>query len=156
MKLSKYKRCPRCNTKVPSEVNICPGCSLNYIKFNQATNKQAKIALKSGQTDKVLLRRGLPNDVNKTTLLLLTIFLGFTGAHYYYVGRVKMGLFFSFFCIIGIINVIVNSVLKDVPTSDWFQVFVFLVLVWGFVLMLWIIDIAKVIFNRFKVPVSRE
>ncbi len=156
MNLFKNKRCPRCNTKVPVELVNCPSCQLNFQKFESATNKQAKQALREGEKEKVLMRKGRPADVKLVPLLLLTIFLGFTGAHYYYVGRYKMGAFFSIFFGVGIINAILNALLNVTPTGDLYQVFTLLVLVWGAVLFLWIVDIARVSFNKFKIPVSRE
>ena len=156
MNLFKNKRCPRCNTKMPVEIVSCPSCQLNFQKFESATNKEAKEAINMGEKDRVLMRKGRPSDVSFVKLLLLTIFLGFTGAHYYYVGRYKMGAFFSIFFGVGIVNAIINSLLKTTPTGDLYQVFVLLVLVWGAVLALWIIDIAKVCVNHFKIPVSRK
>lgn len=156
MNLFKNKRCPRCNEKLPVEMVVCSNCQLNFQKFENATNKEAKEAIRQGEKDRVLLRKGRPNDVKFVSLLLLTIFLGFTGAHYYYVGRYKMGMFFSIFFGVGIINAIINTMLKVMPTSDLYQLFTLLVLVWGAVLVLWIIDIAKVCLNKFKIPVSRS
>lgn len=151
---SKNKRCPRCNTKVPKEIVTCPGCRLNYQKFEKATNGEAKIAYKMGEGERVVMRKGVPTDVNKFKLIMLTIFLGFTGAHYYYVGRKRMGVFFSIFFVIGLINAILTGVLKISTSGDLYQLFYLLVLVWGAVIIMWIIDIFKVAFNTFKVPVS--
>lgn len=156
MNIFKNKRCPRCNTKVPVEIVSCPSCQLNFQKFESATNKEAKEAIKQGEKDRVLLRKGRPSDVSAVKLILITIFLGFTGAHYYYVGRYKMGAFFSIFFAVGIINAIINSLLQATPTGDLYQIFTLLVLTWGAVIALWIIDIAKVCLNNFKIPVSRS
>ena len=150
----KNKRCPRCNFKVPSELAVCPKCQLNYQKFNLATNAEAKMAIRAGETDRVLYRKGYPSDVKKITLILLTIFLGFTGAHYYYVGRKGWGIFFSIFFVVGLINAFISVYFKTAPTGDLFQIFYLLVLVWGLVIFFWIIDIFKVCFNTFKIPVS--
>ena len=135
---------------------VCPGCQLNYQKFETATNAEAKEAIKCGETEKVLMRKGRPSDVKFVSLLLITIFLGFAGGHYYYVGRYKMGAFFTIFFAVGIVNAIINSLVKEKITGDLYQIFTLLVLIWGFVLMLWIIDIAKVCLNKFKIPVSRN
>lgn len=156
MNLFKNKHCPRCNQKMPVEIVVCPECQLNFQKFETATNAEAKKAIRQGEKDKVLLRKGRPSDVNFVKLLLLTIFLGFTGAHYYYVGRNKMGLFFSIFFGVGVLNAVLSRVLNATPKGDLYQIFIGLVLVWGVVLFLWIIDISKVSFNKFKIPVSRN
>lgn len=156
MKYKFKKRCPRCETKLNAELNICPNCSLNFDKFEQATNKQAKQAIKANEKHRVLMRRGCPVDVNRWKLLLITIFFGLTGAHHYYVGRYKMGVFYSIFCIVGIINAILTSVYKGSTQSDLWQLFFVLVLIWGYVIFMWIIDISNVALNRFKIPVGRE
>lgn len=156
MNLFKNKHCPRCNAKIPVEIVVCPSCGLNFQKFDTATNSEAKEAIKLGEKDRVLMRKGRPNDVKFIPLLLITIFLGFSGAHYYYVGRYKMGAFFTIFFAVGIVNAIINTILKSTPTGELYQIFTLLVLVWGLVIALWIIDIAKVCLNKFKIPVSRN
>ena len=140
---------------MPNEMLICPSCQLNFTKFNTATNAEAKVAMRAGEKDKVLMRKGLPSDVSRIKLLIITIFLGFTGAHYYYVGRNKMGLFFSIFCGVGLINSIITALMETIPSGDLYQIFSLLTLVWGMVGIIWIVDIAKVCLNKFKVPVSR-
>lgn len=156
MNLFKNKRCPRCNEKVPVEIVVCPSCQLNFHKFDTATNADAKQAMREGENEKVLMRKGCPKDVSKIKLLLLAIFLGFTGAHYYYVGRYKMGGFFTIFFAVGIVNAILHSLLETIPTGDLYQIFTLLVLVWGAVIFMWIVDIAKICFNKWKIPVSRS
>lgn len=156
MNLFRNKSCPRCKEKMPIEVVVCPSCQLNFNKFDSATNKEAKQAIREGEKDRVLMRNNRPKDVSFIKLLLITLFLGFAGAHYYYVGRYKMGAFFSIFFAVGIVNAIINTLLRVTPTGDLYQVFTLLVLIWGAVIALWIIDIAKVCLNKFKIPVSRQ
>ena len=149
------KRCPRCNTKSPYTTVICPSCQLNFQKFEGATNADAKKMLKAGEKEQVLMRRGCPSDVKRWKLLLLAIFLGFTGAHHYYVGRVKMGLFYTVFFMVGVANAVITSLVQTKLTGFAYEIFTLLVLVWGAVLFMWIIDIAKISLNHYKVPVSR-
>ena len=156
MNIFKNKRCPRCGIKQPVELVVCPGCQLNFQKFETATNKEAKEAIKNGEQEKVLMRNDRPSDVKFVPLLLIAIFLGFTGAHYYYVGRYKMGAFFSIFFGVGMANAILVTMLNETPKGELYQVFTMLVLIWGLVLMLWIVDIAKICINKFKIPVSRN
>ena len=154
MKIFENKHCPRCDYKMPKEAGICPSCRLNFEKFNSATNAQAKEALSQGETDRVILRKGVPSDVSRTKLLLLTIFLGFMGAHYYYVGRKKMGLFFSIFFVVGLVNAALQYFV--LPHNALFEIVALAALIWGVVILLWLIDIFKVALNKFKVPVSRD
>lgn len=148
------KRCPRCNTKVPASITSCPECQLKYEKFERATNKEAKQALREGEKDQVLMRNNRPSDVKFWKLFLMALFLGFAGGHHYYVGRYKMGFFYSIFFIVGVVNAVLVTILKTALTGDLWEVFSFLVLIWGAVLVLWIIDLAKICLNKFKIPVS--
>ncbi|MBQ2120131.1 MAG: hypothetical protein II197_04125, partial [Peptococcaceae bacterium] len=61
-----FKRCPRCNTKTPINLNRCGGCGLNYEKFNSATNAEAKSAFRMGEKSRVLYSKNVPSDINKT------------------------------------------------------------------------------------------
>ncbi len=156
MKFELKKRCPRCDMKSPSMARICPNCQLDFEKFDTATNREAKEAMRLDESERVLMRKGCPPDVKRWKLILITIFLGFMGAHYYYVGRVKMGLFFTAFFMVGVINAVITTLVKSTITGDLYQIFTLLVLIWGLVIMFWIFDICKVVFNRFKIPVSRS
>ncbi len=156
MNIFRNKHCPRCKQKMPVELVVCPSCQLNFQKFEDATNAEAKQALREGEKDRVLMRSSRPSDVSFIRLLLITIFCGFFGGHYYYVGRYKMGAFFTIFFVVGIANAIITTLLEAEPSGDLYQIFYLMVLTWGFVLMLWIIDIAKVCLNKFKIPVSRN
>lgn len=153
MKIGENKRCPRCNTKMNKNIVICPTCQLNFDRFYEATNAKAKENMHS--KDKIIMRTGYPLDIKKWQMILLTILLGFTGAHYYFVGRYKMGIFFTTFFSVGVINTILTSAFNMTPTGSLWEVFNLMVLIWGLVILLWIFDIIKIIFNRFKIPVSR-
>ncbi len=154
MKLLNQKKCPRCAMRVDREVMVCPRCRLNYTKFESATNLEAKSAIAQRDDERVLLRKGCPADVARWRLLLLTIFLGYMGAHYYYVGRYKRGIFYTVFFLIGLANAMLNFIPGVSPRGDLWEVFTFLVLIWGIVILLWLVDILKVAINRFKIPVS--
>ena len=142
--------------KVPVETMICPDCRLNYKKFNEATNQEAKEAIRQGEKDNVLMRKGCPTDVNKVKLLLLAIFCGLLGVHQYYVGRYKMGLVYTCFFVVGITNAILTIMVENLLNSMIYQVFSLFILGWGVVLFMWIFDVANIILNKFKIPVSRS
>lgn len=149
------KKCPRCGTKLDKQAMVCPSCGLNYIKFNEATNKEAKQAMIEGEKDRVLLRTGCPSDIKRWKLILMCIFLGCAGGHHYYVGRKYWGLFYSCFFLIGVINAFVTVFFPEVVNTDAFQIFYLLVLIWGIVIVMWIIDLVKICLNKYKIPVSR-
>lgn len=152
IKFSKKKRCPRCNNKCEKSLIICPSCSLNFNKLDIATNKEAKKALNEKDYSRVVYREGCPSDVSRVKLILLTIFLGFVGAHFYYVGRYKKGILYTCSFIIGVVYSLINSNLN--PSGDAWEVFTLLAFVWAIVTFMWINDIIKVCLNKFKIPVS--
>lgn len=156
MEIIKNKRCPRCDVKIPNALMRCPSCDLDFSKFEHASNGEAKEMIKNGESDQVLMRKGRPFDVPFLKLFLLTVFLGFTGAHYYYVGRYKMGIFYSIFCFVGVLNAILTSVFHLNMHGGLWEIFTILVLTWGAVILLWLIDIIKVCLNKFKIPVGRR
>lgn len=141
---------------MPAQAKICPSCGLNYDKFDMATNRAGKVAIKEGRKDDIVMRKGCPNDVNKTKLLLLTIFLGFTGAHNYYVGRYWRGIFFTTFFLFGVANAVLTTIFKQAITGAFYEVLTILALIWGAVLLTWLFDIVNVVFNKYRIPVSLD
>lgn len=156
MKFNLNKKCPRCNAKMAATIAVCPNCSLNFNKFYEATNAEAKQAIRRGDKDQVLLRTGRPSDVKFVPLLLTAIFLGLFGGHHYKVGRYKMGIFYSIFFIVGIANAVLTSIYKTQLTGVMWEIFSLLVIVWGAVILMWSIDLAKICLNKYKIPVSRQ
>lgn len=151
------KTCPRCKQRCLIALTSCPNCQLNFSKFNEATNKEAKLAIREHRSEDCVMRVGCPSDIKKSKLLILTIFLGLVGVHNYYVGRFVRGIIFSLFFVVGVINTVLSFTIPNVMYNGEFgQVFYFLVLCWGIIIILWLFDIFNIIFNRFKIPVSRK
>ena len=63
-------------------------------------------------------------------------------------------IFYTVFFLIGLANAMLNFIPGVSPRGDLWEVFTFLVLIWGIVILLWLVDILKVAINRFKIPVS--
>ena len=141
IKLFNNKRCPRCGYKVDKNIAVCPQCQLKYAKFESATNAEAKDALKAGEKSRVLYRKGCPSDVNRWQLAGIALCLGFMGAHHYYVGRNKKGIFYTIFCCIGLLYTLLTTFIKNMEYNFAIDLLYTLYLVWGVVLIMWIIDI---------------
>lgn len=141
---------------MPVQARVCPGCGLNYDKFEMATNRAGKAALKERRKDDIVMRKGCPTDVNKTKLLLLAVFLGFTGAHNYYVGRYGRGMFFTIFFLFGVANAVLTTLYKSALSGAFFEVLTILSLIWGVVLLTWLFDIINIVLNKYKIPVSLD
>ena len=81
----KTKKCPRCkNVCLLSQVE-CDECGLAFAKLDMATNKEGKRRLFRGQKEQVVYVKKYPKDVKKWKMILITLFLGLFGGHYFYV-----------------------------------------------------------------------
>ena len=130
----------------------CPDCGLNFAKFAKATNAEAKRAMRKGEKERVLNSSQRPSDVSKTKLLLSCIFGGLFGAHEFMLGRWLRGLFY---CITTMLAFVLAWLQMYDFTSVAFEYITEIVyLVWVVILVIWIDSIFKIIFNKYKIPVS--
>lgn len=150
----KYKRCPRCNYKTPINLNVCGMCELNFDKFfNVATNKEAKIAMKLKENERILYSTYIPKDVSYIKLLLLSIIGGLFGAPYFYVGRNKIGWFFLITSILTFSLATITYFL-NVQISVLTMLYNILMWPFTFVLVYAITNVLEIAFKHFKIPVS--
>jgi hypothetical protein len=85
-----------------------PGTGLSYIsrshKKSNARHRMAGSNLDAASTIKLIYElSGLQSEKNKTTALCLCIFLGYFGAHYFYVNRIGKGLIY--FLTVGLFGI---------------------------------------------------
>ena len=148
---SKYKKCPRCGFKTFKDMQNCGSCGLNYKKLELATNKEGIKALTNGEKDRVVWTKTLPIDINKWRLFFFTLFLFWTGAHLYKVGRFGRAIAHSVGLVLGAIYIIILQFPENAYTyniGNFFGVF------WVITLSLAFLDIFEIAFGWFKVPVS--
>lgn len=148
-----FKRCPRCNKLVANNLARCGNCQLNFNKFYSATNTEAKSAFRMGEKERVLYSKTPPCDIDKIKILLMAIFGGWFGLHYFAVGRIKKGIFQAIGLICGIIYCTYNFRV-GLPRNYLTYFIICLGFVWVANVITWIADCLAVIFNRFKYPVS--
>lgn len=148
---SDYKRCPRCKFKTFKQMSNCGNCGLNFDKFAMATNKEGIDAVRKGEKERVVWTNKLPSDVNKWSLFFLTLFLGWTGAHLWKVGKFARAISHSIGLVLCGLYIILMQFemnnftynLSNIAGTFWLVTFA-----------LAIIDIFEIAFNWFKVPVS--
>lgn len=146
------KKCPRCGNECLLTQVECDECGLVFSKIEKATNKEGKRRLLRGEKDLVIYVKKCPIDVKKWKLILITIFAGLFGAHYFYVGRWKWGLsILLYFFAVLFMGVVFNAYFLTIWEGTFFSVFGPLT---GIYTIIWLNDIRKVCFNRFKIPVS--
>lgn len=141
--------CPKCGNKIPKDGSSCLYCKLRTDAIVNASNAEAKRALRSGEKDKVVLSSYRPNDVKKWKLVLLTVLLGWAGAHCYYVGRMGRG-FTMLLCIV------VAFAFVAIPETWVLHAYLSGIVagLFGFACFFtWWTDIVNVCCNRFKIPV---
>ncbi len=148
-------RCPICGAKM--KYGICEYCKIRSDQVNKASNRAAKKAFRSGKgKENVFYSTTLPSDVSKLKLMLLTIFLGYAGGGYFYVGKYARAWSLVAAWIVTFIfegtrlyyvgQGVVTGKLVD--SISWV-----LTLICALSLVLWLSDIINLIFHKYSVPV---
>ena len=147
--------CPKCYGKVDKISKQCKYCGFKLKELVNASNKEAKKAIKNGDKEDVLFTSILPNDVNKKKLKLYSIFLGLLGWHDLYVGKYGSFIFkfITFFAqiIIFCLKMLLGNqivVLQYISTISSFLM--------GINIFLWFYDVIRIFTGKYKVPVYKE
>ncbi|MEG1582064.1 MAG: TM2 domain-containing protein [Clostridia bacterium] len=92
-----------------------------------------------------------PNDISKTKTILLCIFLGYLGAHNFYVKNIRKGwVMFSFFVLSFGLTILISSI------SALEYYFMSIVGCLGFLMIfMWVSDLISLIFNKFRYRTSK-
>ena len=148
-RMYKYKRCPRCNTKNQYNQFKCTECGLIFSRVENGSNKIAKELILAGKKNETIKAPGFPKDVKKSKFLLLCGFLGFFGAHNFYVGRYFKAIFQL---IIGLLSVVMTFLSSYISNIDFIMSYVFLpIAIDG---LFWAFDFVDAIFNKYRIPVA--
>ena len=142
------QKCPRCGTKHLEQDVRCTGCGLIFERLKLATNRDAKLAIKEGNGKDVVYIKDTPSDLKRSKLILYTIFLGFFGAHCFYVGRYKKAFLMLVF---GLISAI--ACYLSINSITPVEISTLLMLITGIQAFMWLFDIVDVCIFRFKIPV---
>ena len=148
--------CPKCYGRLDKKQQRCQTCGFNLSELDGATNKEAKKARKTIYKDDILYTTKIPADVSKKKLLLFAIFLGMFGVHNFYIGRFWKGLYmcaaFTISLTFGIIVIAMNTIYDNIiqRIAEFFLFFQ------GLALIIWIWDIFRIAFERYKIPVYKD
>ncbi len=148
----KTKRCPRCkNICLLSQVK-CEECGILFARIDKATNFAGKKRLRMGEKEQVVFVGKCPEDIKKWKLIVITVFAGLFGAHYFYVGKwIKGVLMLLMFLLTLLLGVIFNAYILATLGEIFYSYFGPVV---GIYTIIWLNDIRRVCFNTFKIPVS--
>lgn len=146
----KKLRCPICNAKVTG--GKCPFCKITEEQILYASNTKAKKEVNKKKVYNSTLR---PIDVKKSDMLTITLLYGLFGVGSFFVGKknrglyqaISFGVFFIFFVLelLFMMHHIENAV---------FNLFTDLVLLnFGICIIVWTLDVCRVILNRYAYPV---
>lgn len=146
--------CPHCYSKMDRASGVCTKCGFRESSLNGATNTLAKNAKKLFREDEVVKVKKLPQDIDRKKLILLTIFLGFVGAHLYYVGRYTKAIIYSFMFALSLFLFIFCMEVTLYTHGAFVSLLVKMCFIAsGIYIIDLLMDISRVCFNRFKVPV---
>ncbi|MBQ7977136.1 MAG: TM2 domain-containing protein [Clostridia bacterium] len=152
-------RCPVCGARMKKDVNLCVKCGTKLEDIKKASHQAVSKARAEFEPEKVVLSSYFPSDLNYVKTLLLCIFLGTFGAHYFYVKRPIPGIIcavgWSIFLLFYIICSFIFGPSETFTFSSYnLQVIQFFVSIIGaLVFLYWIVDIIRIATKRFKVPV---
>lgn len=144
------KKCPRCSNVCLNSQKKCDECGLVFERLSKATNSEAKKQFFC-KDKSIVMVKDFPSDVVRWKMILLCLFLGLFGAHNLYVGRYYRGIFML---VVGLMSLIIAS-LNSVP--DFYDKFISYFFVFpAFLGIFWIVDLIKICFGQYKVPVALE
>lgn len=143
------KKCPRCHEKYLISQKKCQFCGLVFDRLNYVSNKSARKEVIKLHRRNYIMTDEWPADASKKTALLLCAFLGFTGAHNFYLGRFYKGLTVLF-------GLICSMVLLLIPYKSLAYEIIWYIslLPAASVLILWVLDFIRIFLERYKIPVS--
>lgn len=150
---SPFKKCPRCKIKCLISEKKCHECGLVFERLNYTSNKSAKKNLLKGRRSEVIMVSEWPYDAKKSTALLLCGFLGFTGAHNFYLGR----FWKASIMLLGLLLAITTVLLSEYGLygTPIYNIIRYIAIFPGAsVLIFWILDFISIFLERYKVPVS--
>ncbi|MBP3619813.1 MAG: hypothetical protein J6J24_04035 [Clostridia bacterium] len=143
-----YKICPRCGEKCLIGQERCNECNLIFSRLQYASNKAAKKKLRKFDNDFIVYTSTFPSDLKYWKLLLLTIFTGLFGGHYYYCGKyIKGGLMTASFIYTLFCTIFNQVIVEQIPGGESMYVLV------GIATFSWIVSLCFLLCKKFKVPV---
>ncbi len=143
------KKCERCGEKVLVHQKKCPFCGLVFERLKYVSNKSARKEVIKLHRKNYIMVKEWPADASKKTALFLCGFLGFVGAHNFYLGRYykAMIVLFGFLSALALVFIDYASVLHTV-------LYYVSAIPSLCVLLFWVLDFVKIFLERYKIPVS--
>lgn len=152
--MSKTLKCPVCGCKM--KTGICPYCHVTDRQVTEASNQDAKTAIKAGKREYIHYTNTLPSDVSRKKLFWYSLFLGWAGAENFYVGKYVKAwycLIVSVLMTIASVFFTISNLCHWVTANAFYMMIELLAIPMIVVLFFWFTDILGVITKSFKVPI---
>lgn len=158
-------RCPKCGARIPHESPICFNCGTRLTQIREASFLAVREAKRTYQPEKIVYSTIFPKDLSYPKTLLMCIFLGLFGGHYFYIQRYPMALFYLIFSVYFLACAIIPGAIygfqedftvaiQSVYNTPVLEAIFVMSCVCGIlVVALWLRDIIAILCKRFKVPV---
>lgn len=154
-------RCPKCGARIPRGSNVCFKCGTNTRQIKEASHQAVKEARANYDYDKIVLTTAFPSDLSYVKTLLMCIFLGLFGGHYFYVKRNIPGIiylvitlvFLAFILIPGFVTGFAEGTMPIYTNPFLNFLFIVSCMAEAVIVVFWITDIIKVATKHFNVPV---
>ena len=146
-------RCPKCDTKIKTDMSACPKCGTKTCDIANASYTKELQVLKNGtliQKEKVFYTNKTPKEICRKKLVLLTVFFGIVGAHEFYVGKTKWAISkVVSFCLGNILTVLYGmGYAKNLYSIAGILL--------AYTFFTWAIDIFRVVLKKYPFPVMLE
>ena len=109
----------------------------------------AKQLILAGKGDETVKAKQFPKDVSKKKFLLLCGFLGFWGAHNFYVGRYVKAVIAL---ILGLITIVLVATSSIIPNLD--KVMSYFSVPIGINTIIWLWDFIDGTISKYRIPVA--
>lgn len=156
-------RCPKCSARMNKNASVCFKCGTKLSQIQHASHQAVKKARAEYEPEKVVYTTHFPSDLSYPATLIMCIFLGLFGGHYFYTKRPIPGIIFAvcwtafllFFLISGLTIGFVNGY-PDFEAHGLGVASVFFSMLGALVVLFWLVDVIRIAVKKFKVPVVLE
>lgn len=156
-------RCPKCGAKIKKGSNICIKCGTKMEEITNASHSQVKKAKQEYQPELVVYSTYFPKDLSYKRTLLLCIFLGYFGAHLYYVKRYFKAIAMTVMMAAFLLCAVPVGFFMQYGDASFFNPLVTFLMTTGLYvipsalgaicMVMWVMDLIKIITKNFPVPV---
>jgi len=159
----KNMRCPNCGARIKKGDDRCLKCGTKIQQIKGASNARVRQVKKEYQPELVVYSTVFPSDLSYKKTLIWCIFLGWMGAHYYYVKRYVSGAILSIMSAVFLLCSVPAITVMQTGSAGIFtpigilfltsSLYVIPSAIGALGIIIWAIDIIRLLTKSFSVPV---